>query len=254
MQAHRTLNSLFLAAFLATSLAALPALGQTDPNLEKRGQGNWNNGNRLENLTERLSQLAREQLDEAFQVSSNQGDIDRMFRAQSFSSNADLFQRMARENRSENSLRQGLNYLMRQPYGGSRANEIRQTLQRIQQMLRNYRYPGNGGGNGGGYNGGSQSNSGMLRWSGRVDSDVYIYIQNGTTRTQAMSGQATYGEQASFSNPLPRQSVNLSLNKKNGRGTVQVIQQPTRENGYTAIVRILDNDSGADDYEFELSW
>lgn len=262
MYAPKTLSSLFLAAFLATGLSAIPTSAQVDPNQEKRGQGGGfgNNDNRVDSLADRLSQLAREQLDEATQVSSNQGDVDRMFRAQSFSSNADLFQRMARENRSENSLRQGLNYLMRQPYGGSRANEIRQTLQQIQRALRNNGYRGNGGGyngggyNGGGYNGGNPGNSGMVRWTGRVDSDVYVYIQNGSVRTQVRSGQGTVNEQATFSTPLPRRDMTVSVNKRNGRGSVQVIQQPSMSNGYTAIVQILDNDSGADNYEFEMNW
>jgi hypothetical protein len=40
----------------------------------------------------------------------------------------------------------------------------------------------------------------------------------------------------------------------NGRGTVTVVQQPAPWNGYTAIVRIRDRQSGADRYDLDFSW
>ena len=41
---------------------------------------------------------------------------------------------------------------------------------------------------------------------------------------------------------------------KRGRGDIFIEQQPSRENDFTAIVRIKDPKGGASDYEFELQW
>ena len=61
-------------------------------------------------------------------------------------------------------------------------------------------------------------------------------------------------EQVSFSNPLPRANVTVSVRKRNGRGRVSVVQQPNQSNNYTAIVKIDDDKGGADDYEIEMEW
>jgi hypothetical protein len=39
-----------------------------------------------------------------------------------------------------------------------------------------------------------------------------------------------------------------------GRGNVEVIQQPSSRNNYQAIVLIRDSQGGADDYEIEIRW
>jgi hypothetical protein len=46
--------------------------------------------------------------------------------------------------------------------------------------------------------------------------------------------------------------MEVSLRKVEGRGMVELVQSPSERNDYTAVVRILDEESGADDYEFEL--
>jgi hypothetical protein len=42
--------------------------------------------------------------------------------------------------------------------------------------------------------------------------------------------------------------------KKAGRGEIRVIQQPSRDNNFTAIVQILDDASGAREYQVEITW
>ena len=46
----------------------------------------------------------------------------------------------------------------------------------------------------------------------------------------------------------------MSVNKRNGRGQVSVIDQPNQSNNYTAIIKIDDDKGGADDYEIEVEW
>jgi hypothetical protein len=46
----------------------------------------------------------------------------------------------------------------------------------------------------------------------------------------------------------------VSLDETNGRGDIRLLQQPGRENDYTAQVLIRDPQGGSADYSFTLSW
>ena len=93
-----------------------------------------------------------------------------------------------------------------------------------------------------------------MTWRGRVDDYVELNIQGNRVRSREREGSQTLNEQVSFSNPLPRTDVSVSVRKRNGRGRVSVVQQPNRSNNYTAIVKIDDEKGGADDYEIEMEW
>jgi len=95
---------------------------------------------------------------------------------------------------------------------------------------------------------------GTMTWRGRVDDYVELNIQGNRVRSREREGSQTLNEQVSFSNPLPRADVAVSVRKGNGRGRVSVVQQPDRSNNYTAIVKIDDEKGGADDYEIEMEW
>ena len=68
------------------------------------------------------------------------------------------------------------------------------------------------------------------------------------------SGQGTQELRSRFTTDLPEAEVTVSLRQLDGRGRVELIQSPSAENDYTAVVRIEDSDSGDDTYEFELTW
>jgi hypothetical protein len=101
---------------------------------------------------------------------------------------------------------------------------------------------------------GYYSGPGRMSWRGRVDDYVELRIQGNRVRSIERGGAPTYNEQASFSNPLPRADVRVDLKKRDGRGRVSLLEQPSRYNNYTAVVRIDDNKGGADDYEIEMQW
>jgi len=48
--------------------------------------------------------------------------------------------------------------------------------------------------------------------------------------------------------------VPVSVEKRKGRGRVELIQTPDSGNDYTAITKIEDTKSAPDDYEAELRW
>ena len=46
----------------------------------------------------------------------------------------------------------------------------------------------------------------------------------------------------------------MVVRKLEGRGQIGIVQQPSRRNGYTAVIAINDESGGADDYEIEVAW
>lgn len=95
---------------------------------------------------------------------------------------------------------------------------------------------------------------GSLYWHGTVDDEVHLIIRGNTVQTKTISGTEYTDAIFNFSSPLPEENVQISANKKEGRGTVKVIQQPSADNDFTAIIQILDKNGGAREYELEISW
>lgn len=95
---------------------------------------------------------------------------------------------------------------------------------------------------------------GKMTWRGRVDNDVELSVQGNRVRSRERGGSPTVNEQVSFSSPLPRADVRVSVSKRDGRGQVSVVEQPNSSNNYTALIKIDDDKGGADDYEIEVEW
>ncbi len=95
---------------------------------------------------------------------------------------------------------------------------------------------------------------GAFRWKGSVDIGVEIRIHGESHELDDMGGRGTQEISARFDEPLPARDVAISLDKKDGRGDVELIETPSAGNNYTAVVRIEDDKGGADMYEFELRW
>jgi hypothetical protein len=96
--------------------------------------------------------------------------------------------------------------------------------------------------------------TGTVYWSGKVDDRVNVVIQGSEVRTQIVGGTSGYATQQTMNGVLPRRPATISVNKTDGRGNATVIQQPNRDNGYTAIVQIFDSKRGTDDYSLQINW
>jgi len=87
----------------------------------------------------------------------------------------------------------------------------------------------------------------LFTWSGRVDREVRLTMrgsQASNTYENSIQSRARFR----VSSALPAQDGTLRIVREAGRGDVSVIQQPTADNGYTAIIQISDNEGGADNY------
>ncbi len=93
-----------------------------------------------------------------------------------------------------------------------------------------------------------------LRWTGRVDGRDLIFIRGNRLWTEHREGQPIRDEDYRFYQPLPNANRVVTVRKVEGRGSVRVIEQPSRNNNYTATILIEDGDGGADRYEIEVEW
>ena len=101
----------------------------------------------------------------------------------------------------------------------------------------------------------SESVSGKVFWRGSVDNKVQLTIKGDTIEQKTGECAEKPNGTFSFTTPLPEQAVTVQVSRREGRSKkVKVIQQPTADNDFTAIVEIHDDGGGARDYVLEISW
>ena len=90
----------------------------------------------------------------------------------------------------------------------------------------------------------------------KVDDEVNVYLRGRTVEVEVVKGEEAADQGSECSQPLPSGDtlVNFEFKGLAGRGTVQLIEQPTQDNGYRAWVRIKDPRKGTDSYSLRLSW
>jgi hypothetical protein len=94
-----------------------------------------------------------------------------------------------------------------------------------------------------------------LRWSGRVDDGLEIRIQGDRIASHTTSGKGTRDVRADLlQRGLPRTDGELRVEMREGRGRVEVVQQPSSWNNYTALIRVYDPRSGYGSYDFDVVW
>lgn len=97
--------------------------------------------------------------------------------------------------------------------------------------------------------------SGTVAWSGVVDGVDEIIISGAGASVRHLNGNPPREVRASFSAPLPRAPLEVKMIWTNGRGQIDLVQQPSVANGYTTIIRLDDSRAGGDKrYEFTLRW
>ena len=105
------------------------------------------------------------------------------------------------------------------------------------------------------YENGGNGGGGEVRWRGNVDDVAEIRIQGGRVSTRTVSGREVSGVQTERSGQaLPLGAVGVRVDERAGRGRVAVVQQPSAQNGYIAVVRIEDRDRGAAWYDVDVRW
>ena len=94
----------------------------------------------------------------------------------------------------------------------------------------------------------------LFDWSGRVDREVRITMHGRDARTQMAERSPFQRSRLNVETALPQRDGRVTVRVQDGRGDVDVIQQPTARNDYTTIVRVVDRSSGADNYRLSAYW
>lgn len=218
---------------------------------------------RLTDMAGRLSRDAGDFANSSYSnftsnVRASRNDTEAVMLAHQFAGASQIFYRMVVDRRRNQDLRDAFDLLQNLARSVERTNVQQSNWSNIQRSLtdisRELSYGGGGGGGGGGQVPDSGNRSGRMTWRGRVDDDVRIRIRGGSADVETIGGTAYYDAQPNFDNSLPNRRVTVRLTQKRGRGEIFIEQQPTRENDFTAIVRIRDTRGGASEYEFELQW
>jgi hypothetical protein len=88
----------------------------------------------------------------------------------------------------------------------------------------------------------------LFEWNGSVDREVQIVMRGNRVWTNNIGWTESNRYNARPMASLPRQDGQVLVQVVNGRGDVEVIQQPNAQNGYSTTVRIRDPRSGSDRY------
>jgi hypothetical protein len=86
----------------------------------------------------------------------------------------------------------------------------------------------------------------LFIWTGRVDREVLIVVRGRDVSTRGFD--AHLPNRTRVNSALPRTSANVVVQLDDGRGDVEVIEQPSARNGYQAVLRVRDPRAGADRY------
>lgn len=99
------------------------------------------------------------------------------------------------------------------------------------------------------------TSGGKVFWRGEVDDRVQVVIKADVADTKTVAGKSFAPGQFSFTAPLPSEALTFGVTKREGRSNnVKVVQQPSADNGFTAIVEIQDEKRGSDVYLLEIFW
>ena len=215
--------------------------------------------NRLTDLAARLSREADELADANYSsytnsTRNNRNEIEAVMITQQFGASARIFYRMVVDRRRNQDLREAFDVVSRMARSVEQNNLQRNSWFNIQRLLSDIAREVSSNQNPGPFPPDTGDRSGRMTWRGRVDDDVRIRIRGGTADVETIGGTPYYDAQPNFSNSLPNRRVSVRLTKNRGRGDIFIEQQPSRDNDFTAIIRIKDSRGGADNYEFTLDW
>ena len=94
----------------------------------------------------------------------------------------------------------------------------------------------------------------VYEFNGVVDREIQIQLRGNRAYVQPMGAGEDRNSRGRVINGMPQQTGNLVVQRLEGRGDVDVIEQPSARNGYTATLRIRDPRGGAARYRIVAYW
>ena len=94
----------------------------------------------------------------------------------------------------------------------------------------------------------------VYEWQGVVDKEIQIQLRGNRAWVQPIGDGDGRAGRGRMVGGMPQQSGTLVVQRLEGRGEVDVIEQPSPRNGYTATVRVRDRQGGAARYRIAAYW
>jgi hypothetical protein len=88
----------------------------------------------------------------------------------------------------------------------------------------------------------------LFTWTGRVDREVLLVVRGREVVSRGFD--AALPSRTRVNAALPRINSVVRVELFDGRGDVDVLEQPSARNGYQAVLRVRDPRAGADSYRF----
>lgn len=89
----------------------------------------------------------------------------------------------------------------------------------------------------------------------RIDSEAEVSVRGDIVSIRTISGRDGRDDGSECNEPLPERNMDgFNFEVLDRRGDIVLLSEPSRRNGFRAIVRIRDNESGEGRYHFRLSW
>lgn len=88
-----------------------------------------------------------------------------------------------------------------------------------------------------------------LHWSGDVDGEVQLIWRGGGVSQRLISGNTVRRASSNVTGNPGSQAGQLTVSVREGRGRVEVVQQPSASNRYTGIIRVIDPQAGYGHYD-----
>jgi hypothetical protein len=96
--------------------------------------------------------------------------------------------------------------------------------------------------------------SGRIEIRLRVGSEARVWIRGGRMSVEATAGGPATDAGSSHSGPLPQRDASVRLQARVARGQVQLLQRPSRQNRFTAMILIRDPEPGVGLYDLLLTF
>lgn len=87
-----------------------------------------------------------------------------------------------------------------------------------------------------------------------VDDEVNVFVRGNRVMVETVRGRHPYDAGTECSGPLPAGPMEFRFRGLDGRGNVDLIEEPSRRNGFRSWVRIIDRRGGGEEHHFRIFW
>lgn len=98
------------------------------------------------------------------------------------------------------------------------------------------------------------SQQALFEWTGRVDDEIRVRMNTNRAAVLRVGNNDRDNGHVQSMNAMPAQNGIVTVQTLEGRGTVDVIQQPDARNGYTTVIRMRDPEKGVGLYRVVAYW